>query len=217
MLTHLHSAACPIDVARHVVPTAIDRYTCPKCQVPIIPPAEANDAVSSECRKQLANVSWARIGAGPVVAGAGAGAAALAPANGTAALNGTTATSLIGGLDQGVSVRKPHVAIGVPSPPGTPGAGGTSGVMIDPDDDKYARRSVNERFSRVVKNQLEESSRGGYSDGGTAGLRKTAVIMLLLMLIAVTAVELLTRARPRGSALHGDVALDPLAHPSLNN
>ena len=180
------------------------RYTCPKCQVPIIPSPDATDAVSNECRQQLANVSWARIGAGPVVV-AGAGAAAAPSVGGPAALSGT-APPLLAGFDPGVSVRKPHVAVAVPSPPSTPG--GAGGAMVDPDDDKYARRSVNERFSRVVKNQLEESSsRGGLGDGGTAGLRKTAVIMLLLMLIAVTAVELLTRARPRSGP-----PLDIIAH-----
>jgi hypothetical protein len=116
-----------------------------------------------------------------------------------------------GGAADRVQARKPHVSIAVPSPPQAGGEG--SSAVPDPDDDKYARRSVNERFNRVVSNQLEESQKkwGGGNDNPASGLRRTAIVMLLLMLIAVTTIELLTRAK----SSHHNGVLSPDGNPHI--
>lgn len=142
----------------------------------------------------LEGVPWARVGAA---------SAAVPP---TATAGEVVPAAYNAGASESLTARK-HVSIAIPSPPQTTGTDGGGSAVRDPDDDKYARRSVNERFNRVVSNQLEESQKRGLlrDDNPAAGLRRTAIIMLLLMLIAVTTIELLTRAK----SSHHNALLDP--------
>eukprot|EP00038_Savillea_parva_P011150 m.195477 g.195477 ORF g.195477 m.195477 type:complete len:313 (+) comp19495_c0_seq1:79-1017(+) len=231
---HVFHKQCLLDYAASLpANTAPAGYACPKCQAPIMPSASATDAVSAECRRELADVPWARMAAAGSGGGGAAGAGAVTAsgagsessnvvggiASAAAALVGSGASGdgMPGAYGERVTARKPHVSIAVPSPPNANAQASVSGGGVpDPDDNKYARRSVNERFNRVVANQLEESARRGSvlrgtstSDGtNAAGLRRTAIVFLIIMIVAVTAIELLTRAKSGGEhGVHHDIVL----------
>ena len=84
---------------------------------------------------------------------------------------------------------------------------------MDADEDKYARRPMNERLAQVVANQLQEAKRlmpHGHDD--VDGLKKAAIVLLLVVIGGITLIELMTRA---GSGSREDPLLDPDANPNL--
>eukprot|EP00041_Stephanoeca_diplocostata_P010890 m.174598 g.174598 ORF g.174598 m.174598 type:complete len:106 (+) comp18329_c0_seq13:241-558(+) len=73
-------------------------------------------------------------------------------------------------------------------------------IIVDPDENKYERRPLNERISRVVKNTLEERQKRNKTfsyESDNGDLRTVAIVLLLIILGAVTILELYTRAKTK--------------------
>eukprot|EP00053_Salpingoeca_punica_P007800 m.71001 g.71001 ORF g.71001 m.71001 type:complete len:329 (-) comp14336_c0_seq1:1006-1992(-) len=77
---------------------------------------------------------------------------------------------------------------------------------MDADDNKYARRPANAWFARLVGNRIPVRK---VQQDTTASLKRTAVILVLLVIGFITLIELLTRVRPSGEN-------DPLLDPDMN-
>ena len=70
------------------------------------------------------------------------------------------------------------------------------GVDVDDSEHKYAKRPVAERMARVVSNQIGTTS-SEPDDDGLYGLKKMALIAIVLIFVAVTILETISRAKER--------------------
>jgi len=72
--------------------------------------------------------------------------------------------------------------------------------VVDADDEKYARRPVNTRIARLVTNQLEQAGHFAQSAANDTeimgGLKKTWIIVILLMMAAIAFLEAYTKKAP---------------------
>jgi hypothetical protein len=70
------------------------------------------------------------------------------------------------------------------------------GVDVDDSEHKYAKRPVAERMARVVSNQIGTNSGAEEPvDDGLNGLKKMALIAIVIIFVAVTILETLSRAK----------------------
>eukprot|EP00052_Salpingoeca_macrocollata_P025714 m.234443 g.234443 ORF g.234443 m.234443 type:complete len:345 (-) comp22473_c1_seq6:1222-2256(-) len=82
----------------------------------------------------------------------------------------------------------------------------TAVSMADADDadNKYTRRPANAWFARLVGNRIPVKKAPE-----SAGLKRTGMLLLLLVLAFITVIEMLTRVQPMGTN-------DPLLNPAMN-
>ena len=108
------------------------------------------------------------------------------------------------------------------------GAGAVSRKLDSPDtvldmgdsenDEDKMLGSPNEWFHRMVKDNLGSDRRRKPAlkqDSSGTSLKRTVIIIVLIAVVLITAIELLTRARP--TTVENDPWLDPMMNPNIRS
>eukprot|EP00040_Diaphanoeca_grandis_P026250 m.146828 g.146828 ORF g.146828 m.146828 type:complete len:297 (-) comp30502_c1_seq1:264-1154(-) len=221
---HLMHLGCLDQYARSFpANTAPAGYTCPICTTGVVPPRNQAGPVAEAARLQLSRLAWSRIPARTIseIVDQKQPSFALPQAEEpqpiqeevivdiptTSDTHSTTfSPSENVSARRTLSVAEPVVAHLVKSE--TPD---DVIVEIDADDEKYARRPVNTRIARLVTNQLEQA---GHFASSTApdtdvmgGLKKTWILIIILMMGAIALVEAYTKRQPHvsGNEIQGQL------------
>eukprot|EP00047_Mylnosiga_fluctuans_P012010 m.24139 g.24139 ORF g.24139 m.24139 type:complete len:291 (-) comp3978_c0_seq1:166-1038(-) len=195
--------------------TAPAGYTCPACAgKTVVPPDNAGGPVATALKQFLSTAPWASLHSAsrapaeqppsqarsiPALSAAGSDAAPAATVIDIPAPAPTAPAA------PRMPVRVPAAAghsDGIVSRKGTAGPGANA----PEDEDKYARRPANAWFAQLVGNNRMPAHK---PVDPNSGLKRAAVMLLLLVFGVITLIEVLTRARPAGDN-------DPLLDPALN-
>lgn len=212
--------------------TAPAGYTCPTCSSKsVVPPDIAASPVAVALRSFISRAPWAALHSHthPVIEARSvhlenveptspSDIAISIPASPLAAPSSTPSIHQAQHLAPSVTTtpasvvapsaprpRPPVVAEGVVSRK-APGAA----PMMEEDEDKYARRPANAWFAQLVGNTTSRVP--VRTADPNASLKRTAILLILLVIGVVTLIEVLTRARPNGE---NDQFLDPHMNPNV--
>ena len=191
--------------------TAPAGYNCPVCRTPIVPEKNNASPVARACRGKLETAHWA-MAASPDTSPA-APAGLTTPRKAQPALRDARHSASRG--------RAPAMASSV-------GAGAVSRKLDSPDtvldmgdsenDEDKMLGSPNEWFHRMVKDNLGSDRRRKPAlkqDSSGTSLKRTVIIIVLIAVVLITAIELLTRARP--TTVENDPWLDPMMNPNIRS
>jgi hypothetical protein len=218
--------------------TAPAGYSCPTCKMAVVPIENNVSPVATLLRNRLKDSSWAAVPAAATTVTLAEGATQGGPneadhstttslpadtsarphSTGTSKPTSSAASSNPRQLDAGNARRAP------PLSPASAPIGIDSGIVfrkgmlvslftleMDADDNKYAWRPANAWFARLVGNRIPVKRA---QQDSSAGLKRAAVVLVLLVIAFITLIEVLTRVRPSGD---NDALLDPMLNPHLQS
>ncbi|XP_020618507.1 zinc finger protein-like 1 homolog isoform X2 [Orbicella faveolata] len=169
--------------------TAPAGYTCPNCKSPVFPPEKQVSPVADQLRQMLASAPWARVGLGlPVVPASSSSSSAVSES----------------------SVSRHEADVGTVSRKIFNTREAVDSIPYDHDENKYQRRGAIDWFTRWFWSRRPKKP--GPEDPN-ASLKRTTVMLILLVLAFTTIVVLFTRVG-RGMA-DKDPFLDPMANPNI--
>ncbi|EDQ85186.1 uncharacterized protein MONBRDRAFT_29472 [Monosiga brevicollis MX1] len=186
--------------------TAPAGYKCPVCPTRIVPDDNNGGPVAQQVRAKLKDKAWAH---GP----APGNTDALSPAQASTVNTGPTTRI------QASPRKLPAAREGGRHSTGAHALGHDHEAQ-SADESKYKPKAANEWFARMVENQKETlpmatRRRPVQSDDGAASLKRTVIIVILVLVAFITVIELMTRARPESFA--NDPLLDPQMNPNIHS